>query len=131
MLKDILLASIQSSLAASIIVTLTSFFYFEEIAFLFGVVAFFVAFFWCMLFSYPLIILNKKYGFSDLKIFFIYVSVGFLLGALTQRILFRVSFQQIDIYTVLLLCFYGGCGAVSSLPAWNYIRKNVSTKNPI
>lgn len=115
MLKHIFLAGFQSSLAASIIVTLIRFFYFKGIAFFIWSTCFFCCIF---LVYFVFVFINsfeEKYGFSDSKILFIYVSVGFLLGVITQKILFGGSAQQVDIYTALFSMFYGGCGAVSSL----------------
>lgn len=121
MVRHLLYSSLQSSISSAVLVAVLSMYSFKLIALFFGGIAFLVTLFWSLLFSYPLIMLRIKYGQSDLAMLLVYCLVGFCLGGITQRLLFWSG--SFDIQSFGLLVFYGLIGLLSTIPAWNYVRK--------
>lgn len=93
---------------------------------IFGLIAFPVAVFWCLILAFPLIKLRQKFKLSEYAYFAIYFIIGFSLGALTPVLMLGAAGTEFSIQSASFLGLFGLFGAVCAITAWNYVRKNIS-----
>jgi hypothetical protein len=126
MWKHVITTSIQAAFVGAMLLVLVSLPAFGGLATIFGLIAFPIAVFWCTLLAYPLIKLRQKFKLPEYAFFLIYLSVGFVLGALTPTLMFGVAGTQFSFQSAVFLGLYGLIGAACAVTAWNYVRKNFS-----
>ncbi|CAM0554113.1 hypothetical protein EHLJMEHL_04211 [Vreelandella titanicae] len=126
MWKHVIASSIRAAFVGAILLVLVSFSTYGGAATIFGVMAFPIAFFWCLALTYLLINLRHKSQLSEYTYFMIYLIVGFIFGVLTPVLMFGVAGTQFGIQSATFLGLYGLFGAVCAITAWDYVRKNVS-----
>lgn len=126
MWKHIIASSIQSAFVGALLLIIVSLPSYGGAATVFGVIAFPIAFFVCLLLAYPLIRLWQFYSWSNGLSFVVYVIAGFVLGFFTPVAIFGVSGTEFSSKSISFLSIYGGLGVVCSVSAWSYVRKNVA-----
>lgn len=126
MWKHVIAASIQAAFVGAMILILISFPAYGGAATLFGIIAFPIAVFWCLILAYPLIKLREKVPLPEYVYFTIYLAVGFALGALTPVLMFGVVGTKFSIQSATFIGLYGLLGSACAITAWHYVRKNVS-----
>ena len=125
MFRHILICSFQSSLFVTLSLTILSLPY-GSAAFIFGALAFPIAFVMGSILAYPLIKLWLKNAWSSKFSFLVFLCIGFILGCATPIVLFSKNLASIDIQSFLFLSIYGGLGVVGSLWSWHYVRRNIA-----
>ena len=125
MFRHILICSFQSSLFVTLSLTILSLPY-GNAAFIFGALAFPIAFVMGSILAYPLIKLWLKNAWSTKFSFLVFLCIGFILGCTTPIVLFSKKLASIDIQSFLFLSIYGGLGVVGSLWSWHYVRRNIA-----
>jgi hypothetical protein len=126
MWKHIIASSIQSAFVGALLLIIVSLPSYGGAATIFGVIAFPIALFVCLLLAYPLIRLWQFYSWSNGLSFVVYIIAGFVLGFFTPVVIFGVSGTEFSSQSITFLSIYGGLGVVCSVSAWNYVRKNVA-----
>lgn len=126
MWKHVVTSSIQAAFVGAVLLVLVSLAAYGGAATIFGFIAFPIAVFWCVVLAYPLIKLRQKFQLPEYAYFLIYLTVGFIFGALTPVLMFGVAGTEFSFQSATFLGLYGLLGAVCAVTAWNYLRKNVS-----
>lgn len=126
MWKHVIASSIQAAFVGAMLLILVSLPTYGGAATLFGLIAFPIAVFWCLILAYPLIKLREKVLLPEYAYFAIYLAVGFVLGVLTPVLMFGLAGTKFGIQSATFLGLYGLFGAACAITAWNYVRKNVS-----
>lgn len=126
MWKHVIASSIQAAFVGAMLLVLVSLPTFGGAATIFGVIAFPVAVFWCLVLAYPLIKLRQAVQLQEYAWFAIYSAVGFLFGAITPVLMFGLAGTEFNIQSAGFLGLYGLFGVACAVTAWNYVRKHVS-----
>ena len=126
MWKHVIASSIQAAFVGALLLVLLCLPTYGGAATIFGLIAFPIAIFWCLILAYPLIMLRQKVRLPEYAYFAVYLFAGFVLGALTPVLMFGVVGTKFSIQSATFLGFYGLLGAVCAVTAWSYVRKNVS-----
>ncbi|WP_447926802.1 hypothetical protein [Vreelandella sp. EE27] len=126
MWKHVLVSSIQAAFVGAMLLVVVCLPTYGGAATIFGVLAFPVAVFWCLLLSYPLIKLRQAVQLREYTWLGIYSVVGFIFGTITPLLVFGSSGTRFGIESASFLGFYGLLGAACAVSACNYVRRHVS-----
>lgn len=126
MWKHVVASSIQAAFVGAMLLVLVSLPTFGGAATIFGVIAFPVAVFWCLVLAYPLIRLRQAIQLQEHAWFAIYSAVGFSFGAITPVLMFGLAGTEFSIQSAAFLGLYGLFGMVCAVTAWNYVRRHVT-----
>ncbi|MGP4846341.1 hypothetical protein ACTXGQ_19630 [Marinobacter sp. 1Y8] len=126
MWKHVIASSIQAAFAGAMLLILVSMPAYGGAATIFGVIAFPIAVFWCLVLAYPLIKLRQAIQLREYAWLAVYSVVGFVFGAITPVLMFGPAGTEFSVESASLLSLYGLLGTTCAASAWNYVRRHVS-----